>query len=212
MLREHLMKTGCCVAGLLLGLHVDLHHCLIEVPNEVVGSRRHLTPRSHQYDTTQNSILSDRALLVARLLVADRCPLRRDHDHRRGGAGPGPRHLRASRRWVKLSQPVPLPYPSTVGMRRQTHLWHPEDHLSVSNSLSGRHWELDQVPAVGDLTDIVQLGTGHHVSAGEGQRRVAFQRRVAAYLVGGGQTPGATQRCLNPGFSERIGNSRRTAD
>ena len=61
--------------------------------------------------------------------------------------------------------------------------------LSVSNSLSGRHWELDQVPAVGDLTDIVQLGTGHHVSAGEGQRRVALQRRVAAYLVGGGQTP-----------------------
>ena len=25
-----------------------------------------------------------------------------------------------------------------------------------------------------------------------------------------GQTPGATQRCLNPGFSERIRNSRRT--
>ena len=25
-----------------------------------------------------------------------------------------------------------------------------------------------------------------------------------------GQTPGATQRCLNLGFSERIGNSRRT--
>ena len=24
------------------------------------------------------------------------------------------------------------------------------------------------------------------------------------------QTSGATQRCLNPGFSERIGNSRRT--
>ena len=83
--------------------------------------------------------------------------------------------------------------------------------LSVSNSLSGRHWELDQVPAVGDRTDIVQLGTGHHVAAGEGQRRVALQRRVAAYLVGGGQTPGATQRCLNPGFSEKIGDSRRTA-
>ena len=82
--------------------------------------------------------------------------------------------------------------------------------LSVSNSLSGRHWELDQGPAVGDRTDIVQLGTGHHVSAGEGQRRVALQRRVAAYLVVGGQTPSATQRCLNPGFSERIGNSRRT--
>ena len=76
----------------------------------------------------------------------------------------------------------------------------------------GRHGKLDQVPAVGDLTDIVQLGTGHHVSAGEGQRRVALQRRVAAYLLGGGQTLGATQRCLNPGFSERIGNSRRTGD
>ena len=25
-----------------------------------------------------------------------------------------------------------------------------------------------------------------------------------------GQTSGATQRCLNPGFSEKIGNSRRT--
>ena len=49
------------------------------------------------------------------------------------------------------------------------------EHLSVSNSLSGRHWELDQVPAVGDPTHIVQLGTGHRVSAGEGQRRVALQ-------------------------------------
>ena len=82
--------------------------------------------------------------------------------------------------------------------------------LSVSNSLSGLRWELDQVPAVGDPTDIVQLGTGHHVSASEGQRRVALQRRVAAYLVVVGQTPGATQRCLNPGFSEGIRNSRRT--
>ena len=52
--------------------------------------------------------------------------------------------------------------------------------LSVSNSLSGRHWELDQVPAVGDPTDIVQLDSG------------------------------AMQRCLNPGFSEKIRNSRRT--
>ena len=56
------------------------------------------------------------------------------------------------------------------------------EYLSVSNSLSGRHWELDQVPAVGDPTDIVQLGSG------------------------------AMQRCLNLGFSERIGNSRRTGD
>ena len=37
--------------------------------------------------------------------------------------------------------------------------------------------------AVGDPTDIVQFGTGHHVSANEGRRRVALQRRVAAYLV-----------------------------
>src|SRR5260370_21262952 len=55
--------------------------------------------------------------------------------------------------------------------------------VSVSNSLSGRHWELDQVPAVGDPTHVVQLGTGDRVSAGEGQRRVALQRRVAACLV-----------------------------
>ena len=41
----------------------------------------------------------------------------------------------------------------------------------------------DQVPAVGDPTDIVQFSTGHRVAAGEGQRRVALQRRVAAYLV-----------------------------
>ena len=61
----------------------------------------------------------------------------------------------------------------------------PRRNLSVSNSLSDRHWELDQVPAVGDPTDIVPLGTGHHVSAGEGQRRVALQLRVAAYLVVG---------------------------
>jgi FixJ family two-component response regulator len=47
--------------------------------------------------------------------------------------------------------------------------------VSVSNSLSGRHWELDQVPAVRDPAHIVQLGTGHRVSAGEGQRRVAIQ-------------------------------------
>ena len=37
--------------------------------------------------------------------------------------------------------------------------------MSVSNSLSGRHWELNQVSAVGDPTDIVQFGMGHHVSA-----------------------------------------------
>jgi len=40
--------------------------------------------------------------------------------------------------------------------------------LSVSNSLSGRDWELDEVSAVGNPTHIVQLGTGDHVSDGEG--------------------------------------------
>ena len=33
---------------------------------------------------------------------------------------------------------------------------------------------------------MVQLGTGHRVAVGEGQWRVALQRRVAAYLVVGG--------------------------
>ena len=47
--------------------------------------------------------------------------------------------------------------------------------VSVSNSLSGRDWELDQVPAVGDPTHMVQIGKGHRVSTGEGQRRVALQ-------------------------------------
>jgi hypothetical protein len=55
--------------------------------------------------------------------------------------------------------------------------------VSVSNSSSGRHWELDQAPAVGDPTHMVQLRTGDRVSAGEGQRRVARQRRVAACRV-----------------------------
>jgi hypothetical protein len=45
--------------------------------------------------------------------------------------------------------------------------------VSVSNSLSGRHWKLDQVPAVGNPTHIVQLGADNRVSAGEIQRRVA---------------------------------------
>jgi hypothetical protein len=49
------------------------------------------------------------------------------------------------------------------------------ERVSVSNSLSGRHWELDQVPAVADPTHVVQLDVGDRVSAGEGQRRVALQ-------------------------------------
>ena len=42
-----------------------------------------------------------------------------------------------------------------------------ESHLSVSNSSSGRHWELDQVPTMGDPTHIAQLGTGDRVSVDE---------------------------------------------
>ena len=37
--------------------------------------------------------------------------------------------------------------------------------LSVSNSVSGRHWKLDQIPAVGDPTHIVQVGSGPRVAA-----------------------------------------------
>ena len=48
-------------------------------------------------------------------------------------------------------------------------------HLSVSNSSSGRHWELDQVPAVRDPTHIVQIGSRYPVSNGERQWRVALQ-------------------------------------
>ena len=65
-----------------------------------------------------------------------------------------------------------------------------------------RQWETERT--------LFSSARATYVSAGEGQQRVALQPRVAAYLVVVGQTPGATQRCLNPGFSERIGNSRRT--
>ena len=48
--------------------------------------------------------------------------------------------------------------------------------LSVSNLLSGRDWELDEVPAVrGTPTHAAQIGTGHGVSTGKGQRCVALQ-------------------------------------
>ena len=46
-------------------------------------------------------------------------------------------------------------------LRRNEYLAAENRILSVSNSLSGRHWELNQAPAVGNPTDIVQFGTGH---------------------------------------------------
>jgi PAS domain-containing protein len=57
-------------------------------------------------------------------------------------------------------------------------------HVSVSNSLSGRYRELDQVPAMGNPPHLVQISMGHRPSsAGNGHRRVAVQRRVAARRV-----------------------------
>jgi hypothetical protein len=47
--------------------------------------------------------------------------------------------------------------------------------LSVSNLVSGGDWDLDEVRAVGDPTQIAQIGRSHCVSAGQGQRRVARQ-------------------------------------
>ena len=52
--------------------------------------------------------------------------------------------------------------------------------LWVSNSLSGRGWELHKVPAVANPTHAVQLGGSDRASTGERQRRVAVQRRVRA--------------------------------
>ena len=41
------------------------------------------------------------------------------------------------------------------------------ENLSVSNSLSGRHWPLNQIPAVGNPTHVVKLSPVHRVSAGD---------------------------------------------
>ena len=45
---------------------------------------------------------------------------------------------------------------------------------------------------------------GHDGQVKQGEQEVLHARDSV------GQTSGAMQRCLNPGFSERIGNSRRT--
>ena len=56
--------------------------------------------------------------------------------------------------------------------------------LWVSNSSSsGRDWELDEVPAVGDPSDLVQIRRGYRVFTGERQRRVAVQRCVRTCRV-----------------------------
>src|SRR6516164_560366 len=56
--------------------------------------------------------------------------------------------------------------------------YHDLDGLWVSKSLSGGSRKLDEIPAVGDPTHMVQMGRGHRVSPGEGQWRVAVQRCV----------------------------------
>ena len=50
-----------------------------------------------------------------------------------------------------------------------------DTNLSVSNSLSGGDWELDEVPAVRDPTHVAQIGRGHRVSTDNGQGCVALQ-------------------------------------
>ena len=50
--------------------------------------------------------------------------------------------------------------------------------LSVSNSISGGDRELNEVPAVGNPTHLVQIGRRHCVSVGERLRRVALQGGV----------------------------------
>ena len=55
--------------------------------------------------------------------------------------------------------------------------------LWVSNSLSGRRWQLHQVPAVRCPPYVVEVRTGYRVSARHGERRVAVQGRVAPCRV-----------------------------
>ena len=58
-----------------------------------------------------------------------------------------------------------------------------EGRLWVSNSLSGRRWQLHQVPAVRCPPYVVEVRTGYRVSARHGERRVAVQGRVAPCRV-----------------------------
>jgi hypothetical protein len=75
--------------------------------------------------------------------------------------------------------------------------------VCVSNlSSSGRLWEMDQVPAVGDPTHVVLLGAGDRVAAGERQRRVALQRRVARQVRKLGRGRIFLQICVSNAFEE----------
>ena len=68
--------------------------------------------------------------------------------------------------------------------------------LCVSNSWSGRHWERDQGPAVGDRTDIVQLGTGH--PCGRRRRSTACGPSTTRGCVPRGRRPDARRHATVP--------------
>jgi hypothetical protein len=49
------------------------------------------------------------------------------------------------------------------------------DDLSVSNSLSGGDWELDEIPGVGDPAHVAQIGKRRRLSTDERRRCVSLQ-------------------------------------
>ena len=53
--------------------------------------------------------------------------------------------------------------------------YHSMSGVSVSNSLSGGDWELDEVSAMGDPAHVAQIGNGLRVSTDESRRRVSLQ-------------------------------------
>ena len=102
-------------------------------------------------------------------------PLRRRGTHR---ARPGPAVLRRDRKGLRaaLNRSYSLILSSSeeepsLEQKEIEHLL----ALSVSNSWSGGYGELDEVPAVRDPTHAAQIGKGHGVSTGKGQRCVALQ-------------------------------------
>ena len=76
---------------------------------------------------------------------------------------------------VSRRRTTPMSTPN-VARTAATRLW-------VSNSLSGRRWQLHQVPAVRCPPYVVEVRTGYRVSARHGERRVAVQGRVAPCRV-----------------------------
>ena len=69
---------------------------------------------------------------------------------------------------VRLYLPSFQVRPMAWNTHRPTSHWECPGTRVRLEFVSGRHWKLDQVTAVGDPTHLVQLGAGHRVSAGEG--------------------------------------------